>query len=602
MFKIVLKDKNSNSNLWICDLSKNESEFIKPEYILKPNPEDEKELIEEELEEDEKIMCIKSAADHYGIELKIVLNYEDAINEITKQSKPGKCDYYAIWIICGPPFPILPPQEKGNEDKYNPHLINQFINILIKYWENNGSIFFLAEGSELHYQLDLFLERAEFPNYGKVKFKIEDEHKGEGYLYGDLGDENGNIFKKGTFNKNLQKFKNLKRSSIGHELFTIFEGISISYIKNDPENIKPFIPFSIDNEGGISSLFYCADEKGHGDIVIDCGYTKLFTKMKSEGTFRYIQNIIGWMGRPEVHEHIDQMDPIEWRPSAVIIDKINRNEKWDKFKIIKKDNIKTVVKKYNNMKTLFAIDCSESIKENQLYHSELNKIINEYYKEGDLFYLWNHAIRAKRVSREEMNEFIKEKKGLGGTNSTNIAKIAIDAGNSYREHLLIVTDGKVELIDIKESTDLLEKNNIKFKYVTTFIIGDEGNLSVGAPYCRDCPNVTYEIKYKNDRKKLVTLLPEDIQTLDEIIMINNYQEFCEKYDNIDRAIQSKMLGADIDQELIQKLETIKKNIEQNISKDELEEFNRKWKSLYNMSSGYINETFSIDEIAAAKKK
>ena len=173
--------------LWTCDLSKNESEFIKPEYILKPNPKDEEELInnqdEDEMKENEKIMCIKSAADHYGIELKIVLNYEDAINEITKQSKPGKCDYYAIWIICGPPYPILPPQEIGNEYKNNPHLINQFINILIKYWENNGSIFFLAEGSELHYQLDLFLEKVEFPNYCKVKFKIEDEDKGEGYLY-----------------------------------------------------------------------------------------------------------------------------------------------------------------------------------------------------------------------------------------------------------------------------------------------------------------------------------------------------------------------------------------------------------------------------------
>ena len=30
---------------------------------------------------------------------------------------------------------------------------------------------------------------------------------------------------------------------------------------------------------------------------------KLFTKMKSECTFRYIKNIIGWMGRPELKEH-----------------------------------------------------------------------------------------------------------------------------------------------------------------------------------------------------------------------------------------------------------------------------------------------------------
>jgi hypothetical protein len=212
------------------------------------------------------------------------------------------------------------------------------------------------------------------------------------------------------------------------------------------------------------------------------------------------------MGRPEFHIHIDEIDPIEWRPDAVNIDKINREEKWDKFekspekrKTIKKKIIqKEEVKK---MKNLFAIDCSGSVHGKDLYHFELNQIIEEYYKEGDLFYLWNHEIWDKKVSREGMKMFIDEKEGFGGTNSTNIAKIAIDAGNSYREHLIIVTDGEVDLEDIKESTKLLNNNKITFKYVTTFIIGDGSNLSVGAPYCRDCPNITYEIRESNQRKK-----------------------------------------------------------------------------------------------------
>ena len=233
-----------------------------------------------------------------------------------------------------------------------------------------------------------------------------------------MGDEKGNINKKGTFNKNLQKFKDLKRSSIGHELLTIFEGISISFVKNDPEKIKPFIPFSIDNEGGINSLFYCADEEGRGDIVIDCGYTKFFTQMRKEGTYRYIQNIIGWMGRPEVHDHIDQMDPTEWRPSAVIIDKINKNEKWTKFKKMKIP--KNIYVKVNpkEMRTLFAIDCSNSIHSEKLYHKELNKLINEYYKEGDLFYLWDDSIKEKKISRKKMKEFTDKMRGYGETDSS----------------------------------------------------------------------------------------------------------------------------------------------------------------------------------------
>ena len=52
--------------LWTFDLNKTESEFIKPEYILKPNNEEEIEL-KKNIEED-KVICIKSAADHYGIE------------------------------------------------------------------------------------------------------------------------------------------------------------------------------------------------------------------------------------------------------------------------------------------------------------------------------------------------------------------------------------------------------------------------------------------------------------------------------------------------------------------------------------------------------
>ena len=82
------------------------------------------------------------------------------------------------------PNEILPKHDEGNENKNNPHLLMQFIDVLIKYWESGGGLFILAEGVILHYQLDLFLQRTNFKNYGKVKFKIEDEHEGGGYLNG----------------------------------------------------------------------------------------------------------------------------------------------------------------------------------------------------------------------------------------------------------------------------------------------------------------------------------------------------------------------------------------------------------------------------------
>jgi hypothetical protein len=236
-------------------MSKNESPFILPKYLLEPYKKDN--------------LCLKEAADYYGVNFKIVLNYEDAINEITKKNteKEGFCDYYSVWIICGPPYEILPKQDEGNENKNNPHLIMQFIDVLIKYWETGGGLFFLAEGGTLHYQLDLFLQRANFKNYGKVKFKIEDEHEGGGNLIGSKDN-----IKKGYFSRNEEYFKLKKRPSICHNIYKLFEGITISYVKNEPDKIKPFFPFAIDKDDGITSLIYCGEDN-YGDIIIDCGFT-----------------------------------------------------------------------------------------------------------------------------------------------------------------------------------------------------------------------------------------------------------------------------------------------------------------------------------------
>jgi len=52
-------------------------------------------------------------------------------------------------------------------------------------------------------------------------------------------------------------------------------------------------------------------------------------------------------------------------------------------------NIKKKIIEYEEvkkMKTLFAIDCSGSVNMKDLYHFKVDKIIKEYYKEGDLIY------------------------------------------------------------------------------------------------------------------------------------------------------------------------------------------------------------------------
>ena len=59
------------------------------------------------------------------------------------------------------------------------------------------------------------------------------------------------------------------------------------------------------------------------------------------------------------------------------------------------------------MKTLFSIDYSGSIFGKLLYPKELEKIIGEYYKEGNIFYLWDDTIKEKNFLLERIKEFNK---------------------------------------------------------------------------------------------------------------------------------------------------------------------------------------------------
>ena len=124
--------------------------------------------------------------------------------------------------------------------------------------------------------------------------------------------------------KEIYKFNGIQRQSLSHNLYNIYEGITISSITKNGErqmnvkldDIKPFIPFARDSEGGITSFFKLASNKGEGDLIFDGGFTKIFINMKEKGTFRYVQNIIGFTARPEVHLS-NNINPKNYRPKKV---------------------------------------------------------------------------------------------------------------------------------------------------------------------------------------------------------------------------------------------------------------------------------------------
>ena len=392
---------------------------------------------------------------------------------------------------------------------------------------------------------------------------------------------------------------NYARNIISHSLNSIYEGKIIYYFVEkpkdddllyygqndelkmitDPNLLKPFVPFSKDSDGGFNSVFYSSnDEKG--DIVVDCSYTKFFLEMGTKGTPRYIQNIVSWLGAPEKHQMKDNCkDGTEYRPKAIDI-QIDWNDKWDGFK-------ERPTKNPEKMKTLFAVDCSGSISGKNNYFSKLRELRLKYYNSsrGDKFYTWGSGYYYKNEA--EMDSFIANKYGPDGTESYYIAEIGRVTKNENFEHLIIVTDGQVDESSIDESDRRVKQYDLHFKYVSSYIIGSGGNETVGAPFCRDCPGITYLIDNYGNEKIQASLNREDQKALENIDSINNWVDFKAKYINLFNAIRAKCLGRNADEALKQKLINLKARITD--AGNEQNEFEQKFKKLFDMANGRIRD-------------
>ena len=561
--------------LWTNELNKNEKDFVSEEYIFKPYIKNSNS-------------CVKKSLDYYGIEIKVVKNYEDAISELCKEDEEylNCCPYYACWVMCGPPYAVLP------DKKANPHLVGQFIDVLNSFWECGGSVVLLAENEPFTYQVSLFLKKIQFEkDEGKINFIIGGNHKGGNIL---IGNDDGDLSVNGTFNKKINVFNKYQRASIAHNLKEIYEGITVSYACQkigshfkpvSVKEVKPFVPFSKDSEGGINSLFYCG-KNGKGDIVIDCSYTKFLTEMTSEGTARYIQNIACWTANSEYHYNQGKK-PNEYRPKKLSYFNIDKNVKWNGFLHL------PTAKNPKLLKTLFTLDFSSSIRKNKFYHSKVLNILRDYYNpsRGDKIYIWNSKFTEISLLKVIYN--FRNIQGMNvGTDNRLIAKICELEANNKFEHLIITTDGLVSLQYIDESDKLMKINNIQFDFVTTFIIGQNGNLSVGAPYCRNSPNTTFYCT-PTVQKSLSSLTREEIETREKICEIASTEEFYMLFEKMKNYIRAQTLGTEGNLEIKIKLNKLKVNIMKSIKKDELKLFELKWKELYEMSEGSLRNKLDI---------
>ena len=300
---------------------------------------------------------------------------------------------------------------------------------------------------------------------------------------------------------------------------------------------------------------------------------------KDDSTFRYFQNIASYSARPEIHLSHDGINAKYWRPEYIDYN-IDINKKWTNFKEKPKE-FKTI--NLSNLKTLFAFDNSGSISENSIYFDEIDNLVKKYYKEGDKFYLWGSSFQEK--SKTEIDSWIKNKRGVEGTDSSLIAKLAIECPN-HREHLIIVTDGYVGENDIKRCDEIIINNKIKFKFVSIYLIGKGGNLSVGAPFCRCSPNRTFLIiDIYHHRIKGPSLSLYGLSLYNQITNITSIEQFNNLYDKLYSVIKAKTLGRIEDKELKNKLDILKSKILiNNLSWQQREDFYIKFENLYRMSS------------------
>lgn len=149
------------------------------------------------------------------------------------------------------------------------------------------------------------------------------------------------------------------------------------------------------------------------------------------------------------------------------------------------------------MKTLFAIDKSGSTNFG-LYKKEVTNLVNNNYEKerGDAIYLWGDKF--KKLTKEEFLNVFKGNENLGRTFPKLIVDIIKEEHKNNFKHLVIITDGNVSDEEINEVDKLMEDRNYNYEFVSVYIIGDKGDMSIGAPFCRRTPNKTYIKKYETE--------------------------------------------------------------------------------------------------------
>ena len=85
------------------------------------------------------------------------------------------------------------------------------------------------------------------------------------------------------------------------------------------------------------------------------------------------------------------------------------------------------------LKILFAFNKSGSASGKKEYLKEIDKILKEYYKNGNKLYLWGDQYIEK--TKTEIDKWVKEEYSSGGTYTSNIVELT-NINLNHKEHLM----------------------------------------------------------------------------------------------------------------------------------------------------------------------
>ena len=403
-----------------------------------------------------KKTCLADVIGYYGIEKEDILIVSDYENGI-KSMCTGK--YYATWIICGNGEGKLPNGGNAN-------LVGQFINCTKRYWKKGGSLVWWCDNEPFVYEFNLFMNSvySEFPGEIANNFMFGGYNQGSTLMVaGDIDKDpkqrfnNKRYFELGNIGEPIENSK-YSIPALGHSLAKIAIGTTVSYAQNRDNNspiknlegISPFIPFAYDELGCMTILFYISPlDSERGNIVVDGGFSKLFTELETEGTSKYIQNIVGFTSL--YHKHLEKEKNENWMENFSLPSfeqEIDYNEKYDGF-------IKNIVTKEYDI--IYMIDATGSMAEwigasadrcLNLSEELKNTYPNLDFYFGGIFYRDPIDFKTDKHEVFDLTKDIEELK-------SNFGKIKADGGGDDPEDWVGAYTKAINNINWKDGTKLI---------------------------------------------------------------------------------------------------------------------------------------------------